>query len=100
MSSGIVTPQPLPPTPVPPPSECEIVIDQQLQRTRRQVKGVDIAGGLIALAIGILAYLLAAAMIDHWLIVGGLGFWGRLVLWLLLVVAAGAILSAGCCRRC
>jgi hypothetical protein len=90
MSSGIVTPQPLPPTPVPPPSECEIVIDQQLQRTRRQVKGVDIAGGLIALAIGILAYLLVAAMIDHWLIVGGLGFWGRLVLWLLLVVAAGA----------
>ncbi len=91
MSSGIITPQPLPATPVPPPpSECEILIDERLQRTQRQVKGVDIAGGLIALAIGILAYLLAAAMIDHWLIVGGLGFWGRLGLWLLLVGAAGS----------
>ncbi len=89
MSSGITTPHPLPATPALPPSECEIVIDERLQRTQRQVKGVDIAGGVIALAVGVLAYLLAAALIDHWLIVGGLGFWGRLGLWLLLVGAAG-----------
>ena len=90
MSSGIVTPPPPPATPVPPPpTECEVVINQRLQQTQRQVKGVDIAGGLITLAIGVLAYLLAAAVIDHWLIVGGLGFWGRLGLWLVLVAAAG-----------
>ena len=90
MSSGIATPQPASAAPVAPPNECERVIDERLERTRRRVKGVDIAGGLIALAIGILAYLFLAALIDHWLIVGGLGFWGRLGLWLLLVVAAGA----------
>jgi hypothetical protein len=47
------------------------------------------ADGLITLAIGVLAYLLAAAAIDHWMVVGGLGFWGRLWLWLVLVGAAG-----------
>ena len=41
------------------------------------------------LAIGVLAYLLAAAAIDHWLIVGGLGFSGRLWLWLVLLGTAG-----------
>ena len=64
------------------------------EQTRRQVKGVDIAGGLVTLAIGVLAYLLAAAVIDHWLIVGGLGFWGRLLLWLGLVGAAGTYFVA------
>jgi len=90
MSSGIATPQPPPAVPVAPPSECERVIDERLERTRRRVKWVDIAGGLIALAIGVLAFLFLAALVDHWLIVGGLGFWGRLALWLLLVAVGGA----------
>ena len=90
MSSGTVTTlSPTPETPVAPPTECEIVIERRIEETGRNVKGVDIAGGLITLAIGILAYLLAAAVIDHWLVVGGLGFWGRLWLWLVLVGAAG-----------
>ena len=85
-----IPPSPTPETPVAPPTECEVVIQQRLQQTRRQVKAVDIAGGLITLAIGVLAYLLAAAAIDHWLIVGGLGFWGRLWLWLVLVATSAA----------
>ncbi len=89
MSSGTVTPLPSPATPAPLPSECEVVIQQRLEKTQRRVKGVDIAVGLITLSIGVLAYLLAAALIDHWLIVGGLGFWGRLGLWLVLCTAAG-----------
>ena len=90
MSSGIATPPSLPPqTPAAPPTEYEVVIDRRLQQTRRHVKGVDITGGFLTLAIGVLAYLLAAAVIDHWLVVGGLGFWGRLVLWLVLVGTAG-----------
>ncbi len=84
MSSGLAPPPSLPPeTPVvvPPPTEYEHFIDQRLTRTRRQVKGVDVAGGLVTLAVGVLGYLFAAAMVDHWLVVGGLGFWGRLLLW-------------------
>ena len=60
MSSGTVTPlSPPPETPVAPPTECEVVIERRLAEDRRNVKGVDIAGGLITLAIGVLAYLLA-----------------------------------------
>lgn len=90
MSSGTTIPPPLlPETPVAArPSECETVIDQRLRETQRHVRGVDIAVGLITMAIGVLSYLLLVALIDHWLIVGGLGFWGRLGLWLALVAAA------------
>ena len=85
MSSGIITPPQPPETPVPPPTEYEVVIERRLQETRRQVKGVDLAGGVLTLSIGVLTFLLLAAAIDHWLVAGGLGFWGRLVLWLALV---------------
>ena len=94
MSSGLATPPSLPPeTPlvVPPPTEYEQFIDQRLTRTRRRVKGVDIAGGLVTLAVGVLGYLFAAAMVDQWLVAGGLGFWGRLLLWLGLVGRGGHI---------
>ena len=95
MSSGIVTPPPLPPD-VPlaaPPTEYEGYIDQRLRQTRRQVKSVDIAVGLATLAVGALLYLFAAALADHWLIVGGLGFWGRWLLWLGFVGAAGTFFA-------
>jgi hypothetical protein len=71
-----------------PPSESEVLIQRRIEQTGRRVKGVDIADGLLTLAIGVLAYLLAVAAIDHWLVVGGLGFWERLGLWLVLVGAA------------
>ena len=95
MSSGIVAPPPLPPE-VPLatlPTENEGYIDQRLRQTRRQVKTVDIAGGLAMLAIGALLYLLVAALADHWLIVGGLGSWGRWLLWLGLVGTAGTFFA-------
>jgi len=88
MSSGTVPPPPRPAEPQPGPPSYEAFIDDRLRRTRRQVKGVDVGGGLIVLLIGTLAYLLAAAVIDHWVISGGLGFWGRL--WLLLGLLVGA----------
>ena len=53
------------------------------------MKSVDIAGGLLTLAIGTLAYLLAAAVLDHWLIPGGMGFWGRLGMLLVLLATGG-----------
>jgi hypothetical protein len=80
----------LPPVPEPPPTQYEDLIDNRLRQTRRQVKGVDLAGGVITLAIGLLVYLLAAAVIDHWLVAGGLGYWGRLLLWAGLFGGGGA----------
>ncbi len=71
-------------------TRVEAFIDQRLRHTRRQVKGVDIADALLTLGIGGLVYLLAAAVIDHWVVVGGLGFWGRLLLFLGMLATGGA----------
>ena len=77
----------------------EAVIDDRLERTRRHVKSVDVMAGCLALGVGVLAYLGLAAVLDHWVFTGGLGFQGRLVLWAVLVVGttsyfAGRILPA------
>ncbi len=34
-------------------------------------------------------YLFAAVLADHWLVSGGFGFWGRFLLWAILLVAGG-----------
>jgi len=94
MSGGTLTP-PLSsqsPTPsnepvIPQESPLGALIEDRIHKTRRQVKGVDIIAGLITLIVGILTYLFVAAIIDHWLVTGGLGFWGRLVLWGFLIAA-------------
>ncbi len=64
-------------------------IEEQLSKTRNHVRGVDITGGLMTLAAGALAFFLVAAVADHWLIPGGLGFWGRSLFCAGLVVGAG-----------
>jgi hypothetical protein len=96
MSGGIATPplQPQSPTPpvqpvVPQESPLTVLIQDRIYKTRRQVKGVDIIAGLLTLIVGALTYLFAAALADHWLVTGGFGFWGRLVLWAILISAAG-----------
>ena len=96
MSSGVASPpslSPEVPVVVPPPTEYESYIDRRLTQTRRRVKGVDVAGGLVTLAVGVLGYLFAAAMVDQWLVRGGLGFWGRLLLWLGLLAGAGVYIA-------
>lgn len=64
----------------------ERFIQQQLDRTRRQVKLVDLFGGLLLLAVGVLGFLLLVAVVDAWLF--DLGRWGR-VLALLTIVCGG-----------
>lgn len=67
----------------------DLFIEQQLKKTRSHVRTVDIASGVMVLLAFTLGYVLLAGLVDHWLIGGGLGFWGRLLLWLVYVGAAG-----------
>ena len=69
--------------------EYDEFIESQLRKTRSHVRSVDLAAVLILLLAGSLAFFLSAAVIDHWLVTGGLGFWGRLLLLGSYVVAAG-----------
>jgi hypothetical protein len=94
MSSSLATP-PAAATGAPeaPPSRAETVIEQHLRQARRQVKGVDLAAGLLRLTIGILLFLLAFAILDHWLVTGGLGILGRVLAALVLFAVAGAYVA-------
>jgi hypothetical protein len=60
--------------------EYEEFIEAQLRKTRGHVRSVDLAGTLMTLAAGTLAFFFLAGLIDHWVVPGGLGFWGRLAL--------------------
>jgi len=82
-ASGVVLP------PQPPPTAYETAIDRRLERTRRQVKSVDVLVNLMTLAAGGLLYVLGVGLLDHWAVKGGLGFGTRLGLWLFLVVVGG-----------
>lgn len=67
-------------------------VERQLRKTGRQVKGVDLAANVMLLVVGVLAYLLTAVLVDHWLVAGGLGFGARLALWLIMVAGLTAYL--------
>ncbi len=47
-------------------ARAEQLIDQRLEETRKRVKTTDIAASLFLLALGVCAYLLVAAVVDHW----------------------------------
>lgn len=93
MSSGVsLPPRPSQAPPPPPrqPDPYETLIEQRLRHTGRQVKWVDIATGLLALAVGSLGYLFLVALVDHWVVPGGLGSAARWLLGSILLVGAGA----------
>jgi hypothetical protein len=91
MSTGTLpTPPPLPSAPVPPPlpeSAERRLIDEQLDRTRTQVKLVDLLFGFLAIAVGSLAMALLVAVVDHW--VFGLSVGARLAVLAILVAWTG-----------
>ena len=77
------------------PADVELVqyeryIDAQLRKTRLQVKGVELTTSLITLLVGSLAYLFLVALVDHWVVKGGLGFAGRLIFLLGFLAGASA----------
>jgi hypothetical protein len=77
-----------------PASESKLVkydeyIDTQIKNTRRAVKLVDLATSLVLLATGVLAFLLTAAVVEHWLMPGGFSVAVRGVLFAILVGSIG-----------
>ncbi|MCO6046148.1 hypothetical protein NG895_19790 [Aeoliella sp. ICT_H6.2] len=69
--------------------EYDKYIDRQVERTRRAVKLVDLAQSLLVLVIGLLAFLLVAAVLEHWVFAGGLSTLGRMAMFALLVGGLG-----------
>jgi hypothetical protein len=71
------------------PAERERYIEGQLRRTRRQVRGVELASRLMLLVAAAIAFFLVTAVVDHWLVPGGLGVYGRLAFLAVFLVGAG-----------
>jgi hypothetical protein len=63
-------------------------IDKQIRSTRRMVKVVDVATSLAMLATGVLAFLLVAAAVEHWLVPSGFSMGLRTALFVLRVGGA------------
>ena len=89
MASGTITPVQAPPAPPRPVDQVEQYIEGRLRHTQRQLQRIDLGTGLVTLLCGGLVLLLAAALADHWLVFGGLGFRGRMLFWLAIVGAGG-----------
>lgn len=63
----------------------ERYVDEQIRRTRRALKLVDLTAGLLTLLIGTLVYLLVMALLEHWVVPGGWSPTARGMLWIVLV---------------
>ncbi|MBC8353530.1 MAG: hypothetical protein H8E66_16145 [Planctomycetes bacterium] len=82
MASGTAQPT----RPAPSSTDTDRFIEQQLTKTRLQVRVVDLASSLIALVAAILVYTLVLAVVDHWVM--PLAWWGR---WLACISLLGAV---------
>lgn len=89
MTSSTMAPPPANTTAPGAADPVEQFIEQRLAETQKQIQRVELASALLALLVGVLLWLLAAAVVDHWLVFGGLGRFGRVVWWLVMVAAAG-----------
>jgi hypothetical protein len=68
------------------------LIELQLNKTRRQLKLVDLAYSMLILAAGVLLYFLNLALLDHWIM--PLSTVGRYAALLLLIMGVGSYLVA------
>ena len=94
MASGTARTAPPPPPPRAKTAHVapsEQFIEQQLDRTRRHLKLVDVTGAAMLLLTGVIAYVLAVILIDHWIL--GLGFWSRLMLLGALLAGSGSYVA-------
>lgn len=68
------------------------LIEQRLRRTRGQVKWTEMITAFLLFAAGSLVFLFAFVLFDHWVVSGGVGFWGRLVCLLAFMAGGGYFL--------
>lgn len=88
MATGTAESTPLaPPVQASPSARVERYIEQQLDKTRAQVKLVDFFSSLMLLAVGVLGFLLVTALVDAWLF--DLRFFGRALALVVLVAGTG-----------
>ena len=92
MATGTVASEPVPPPIDGDAPEHDDYIVEQLSRTQTYVKAVDLSVGLLKLFVVGLAYLLLVSILDHWVIHGGLGFWGRMIAFAGLLAGAAVYL--------
>ena len=76
-SSAMATNTSAPIEPAVSPSECEKLIDERVLRTQRQLRGVDLAVRSLFFGIAVFVFLFLAAILDQWVIEGGVGPFGR-----------------------
>ena len=65
----------------------EDFIESKIQSTRSMVKVVDLATAMLTLVIGVLAYLLVIAVVEHWIVPGGFSVIERTGLFAVLIVS-------------
>lgn len=87
--SSVATPQPRKKKPDAHYVEYNTYIEQQVEKTRRAVRLVDLMQAMLIMAIGLVGFLLTAALLEHWILPGGLGTLGRTALFLTLVGCGG-----------
>lgn len=69
--------------------EYDRFIEKQIRRTRQTVKLVDLAYGGLQMLVGVIVLLLAATLIEHWLVTDGLGRVARFVVFSVLIAGCG-----------
>lgn len=83
-----VAPKSPPPAPTRATAEHRQFIDEQIARTRRSLQWTDFAMSAVGLLTALLLFLLAAAVLDHWVFRGGLSVPVRGGLFALLIAGA------------
>lgn len=73
-----------------PADQYAALIERQLGSARRQVKVTDLLSRCMLLVIGVLAFLFAVSLVDHWLF--DLGSWGRAVAFVALLTGIAGYL--------
>jgi len=76
-----------------PPSPPEQLVSDRLHTARRQIWVLDLVSGLLTFLGAIVVYLLGVALVDHWLLANGLGFWGRLLALAGLLALLGGLIA-------
>jgi hypothetical protein len=87
--ASVIQPPPPPPPFITGPRAEELLVDEQIQQTRRTLKFVDFCSGMLTLVIGVLLYLLAMSVIEHWVIPGGWNGPTRVILFCVMLAGMG-----------